>query len=77
MKIVDFNHLTIVDESYWQHLKWCLYSTYVFFIMIFLALIHGFFPFLLSNVPDRVMITYLRKFKERRVDTGQEERLPE
>lgn len=77
MKIIDFDHLRNVNESYLQHLKWCLYSTYIFFIMIFLALVHGFFPFLLSNVPDRVMISYLRKFKERRISTGQEERLPE
>ena len=37
---------------------------------------HGVFPFLLANVPDKVMAKYLANFKARRVNTGQEERNP-
>lgn len=75
--MINLNHLKDVDENYWQHLRWCVYSVAIFILMIPLALIHGVFPFLLSNVPDRVMISYLRAFKNRRVITGQEKRLPE
>ena len=76
MKLIQLNHLSTVGESYWQHLWWCLYSTFIFIIMIPLAIIHGFFPFLLANVPDKVMAKYLANFKARRVNTGQEERNP-
>ena len=41
--------------------------------MIPIALIHGFFPFLLANLPDRIMARYLNNFKKRRMATGQEE----
>jgi hypothetical protein len=77
MKIIDFKHLSTVGETYWQHLNWCLYSTLVFIVMIPLAFLHGLFPFLFSNLPDKVMISYLRNFKNRRINTGQEERRPE
>ena len=71
-KLINFNHLSDVKESYWQHLHWCLYSTYIFIIMIPIAIIHGLFPMLLANVPDNIMVNYLKTFKNRRVPTGQE-----
>ena len=74
LKFYDFRHLSTVGESYWQHLYWCLYSTWIFIIMIPIALIHGFFPILLANVPDKIMARYLNNFKKRRMTTGQEER---
>lgn len=77
MKLIELNHLSIVGESYWKHLHWCLYSTAIFVVMIPLALIHGLFPMLLANVPDKVMHTYLTKFKARRKLTGQADRLPD
>lgn len=77
MKIIELDHLSNVGESYWQHLKWCAYSTVIFLIMTVLAIVHGIFPFLLANIPDKVMIHYVKKFKTRRVLTGQEERNPE
>jgi len=77
MKIIDVYHLSNVGESYWQHLKWCAYSTVIFSIMLVLAIIHGIFPFLLADIPDKVMINYVKNFKLRRVVTGQEERNPE
>ena len=68
--------LSIVGESYGQHLHWCLYSISVYAIMIPIALIHGFFPMLLANVPDDIMKQYLKKFDDRRTTTGQAERNP-
>ena len=73
MKLIELKHLSIVGESYWKHLWWCLYSTWTYLIMIPIALIHGFFPFLLANLPDRIMARYLNNFKKRRMATGQEE----
>jgi hypothetical protein len=75
--MIEHNHLTRVGETYWQHLSWCLYSTVVFAVLIPIALIHGVFPFLLANVPDRIMTEYVRRFRARRVRTGQEESNPE
>lgn len=72
--MIEFKHLSIVGENYFQHLRWCLYSTWIFFIMIPIALLHGLFPFFLANVPDRIMANYLKNFKERRSVTGQAER---
>ncbi len=69
--MIDFKHLSTVGESYTQHLQWCLYSVYIYIIMIPIALIHGLFPFLLANVPDKIMAGYFAKFKERRIRTGQ------
>jgi hypothetical protein len=40
--------------------------------MIPIAIIHGLFPMLLANVPDNIMVNYLKTFKNRRVPTGQE-----
>jgi hypothetical protein len=75
--MIEHNHLTRVGETYWQHLSWCLYSAVVFAVLIPIALIHGVFPFLLANVPDRIMTEYVRQFRARRVRTGQEESNPE
>jgi hypothetical protein len=72
--MIELKHLSTVNESYFQHLKWCLYSTWIFFIMIPIALLHGLFPFFLANVPDKIMANYLKNFKERRILTGQAER---
>lgn len=72
--MIDLKHLSTVGETYWQHLQWCLYSTWIFLIMIPIALIHGFFPFLLANVPDKIMADYLANFKKRRTVTGQADR---
>jgi len=77
MARINFSHLKEVGETYWQHLSWCLYSIWTFGILIPIAFIHGLFPFLLSNVPDRILVDYNRKFKERRERTGQSERYPE
>tara|TARA_B100000586_G_C19759929_1_gene281526 strand:+ start:379 stop:519 length:141 start_codon:yes stop_codon:yes gene_type:complete len=44
--------------------------------MIPIALIHGFFPMLLANVPDNIMAHYYKKFNDRRTSTGQAERNP-
>lgn len=77
MKFFTFSHLSDVGETYNQHLSWCLYSTYIYLIMIPIALIHGIFPFLLANLPDRIMHGYMQKFKARRALTGQAENLPD
>ena len=68
--MIDFKHLSTVGETYTRHLQWCLYSVYIYIIMIPIALIHGLFPFLLANVPDKIMASYFAKFKERRIRTG-------
>lgn len=77
MKVIDFRHLKVVGESYWQHLSWCMYASSVFVLMIILSVIHGLFPFLLANTPDKVLVNFINKFRERRERTGQAQRYPE
>jgi len=71
LPVFDLKHLEKVSESWWTHFKWAYGSILVFIIMIFLALIHGLFPFLLANWPDRLLNWYIAKFQDRRVRTGQ------
>jgi len=77
MKLIDFKHTKTVGETYWQHLSWCIYATGVFVVMIVLSIVHGIFPFLLANLPDRVLTDFVNKFRARRQRTGQAERYPE
>ena len=77
MKLIDFNHTASVGETYWQHFTWCAYATMTFVVMIFLSIVHGLFPFLLANVPDRVLVNFMNKFRSRRIRTGQADRYPE
>jgi hypothetical protein len=77
MKLIDFNHTKAVGETYLQHLWWCIYATMFYMIMIVLSVIHGFFPFLLPNVPDRMLVNFINKFRERRTRTGQAAAYPE
>ena len=53
-----------------------VYIAFIFAILIPIGLIHGFFPIILANVPDNIMLKYVKKFKDRRIKTGQEESNP-
>ena len=71
LPIVDLKHLEKVNESWWTHFKWAYGSVLVFIVLVALALVHGIFPFLLANWPDRLLNWYIVKFQDRRVRTGQ------
>ena len=75
--MIDFDHTKKVGETYWEHAKWSLSAGLFFLLMVPIAIIHGIFPFLLAGVPDKMMLNWLRKFRERRTRTGQAEEFPE
>ena len=46
---MNFNHLNEVGETYWEHL-WCTIKYSCLFIgLSIVILIHGIFPFILTN----------------------------
>lgn len=46
---MNFNHLNEVGETYWEHL-WCTIKYCCLFIgLSIVILIHGIFPFILTN----------------------------
>ena len=54
MKIVNFNHLSQVEETYFQHLKFGVWAGIVLIALGIISLIHAIFPFFLSRWPDRI-----------------------
>lgn len=75
--VFDWNHLKNVNETYWQHLSWVLYSTVMLTTITVVGFIHGIFPFLLPEAPDALVVKWNQKFRERRERTGQAEWRPE
>ena len=69
--VFDWSHLKNVNETYWQHLSWVLYSTVMLSAVIVVGFIHGVFPFLFPEAPDALVGKWNRKFRERRERTGQ------
>jgi hypothetical protein len=77
LPVIDFQHLSRVNESYWQHLKWAWGSACIFVVLLALAIVHGILPWLFAGWPDKILVNYLNKFQKRRSKTGQDRMYPE
>jgi hypothetical protein len=66
MKIINFKHLSQVEETYSQHWKFSVWAGIFLCYLGLLSLIHGFFPFLFSRYPDYIFRNFLEKSKNRR-----------
>jgi hypothetical protein len=66
-KILNFNHLSQVEETYLQHLKFSLWAGIVLLILGVVSIIHGVFPFLLVRYPDNIY-RYFVKNSQKRID---------
>lgn len=75
--VFDWRHLKTVNETYWQHLSWVLYSTVMLLAIAVVGFIHGVFPFLFPEAPDALAVRWNKKFRERRERTGQSNTRPE
>lgn len=69
--IVNFRHLSQVEETYLQHLRFALWAGTVLIVLGVVSIVHAVFPFLLDRVPDRIFKYFLRKSNQRvtRVDS--------
>jgi hypothetical protein len=65
MKIFNFKHLTQVEESYAQHLKFGLWAGAVLLILGMISIVHALFPFFLSRWPDRLYRIFVEKASSR------------
>jgi len=70
MKIFNFKHLTQVEETYFQHLKFGIWAGIVLLTLGIISTIHALFPFFLSRWPDRLYRYFVRNSSTRmnRVD---------
>lgn len=70
----DTSHLSNVNETYWQHLWWTIKAFAHLSSVAIVGLLHGVFPFLFADVPDRMILPWVRAFLARREKTGQAEK---
>jgi hypothetical protein len=60
MKIINFDHLSQVEETYFQHLKFGVWAGIVLTVLGTISLVHAIFPFFLSRWPDRIYRYFVR-----------------
>lgn len=63
--MINFNHLTQVEESYFQHFKFAVWAAGILFLLSVVSLIHAVFPFLFSRIPDKIYRYFVTKSKPR------------
>lgn len=73
----DWNHTKNVNETYWEHLGWCIKAFFHLGSVAIVGLLHGIFPFLFADTPDKMILPWVEKFRARRKRTGQAEKRPE
>lgn len=59
MKFFNFKHLSQVEESYVQHLKFGICAGLYLIFLGIVSLVHAVVPFFLSRVPDRLFKFFL------------------
>lgn len=72
----DPNHTKNVGETYQEHGMWCLKAFLKLQLVSWVGLMHGIFPFLFADTPDKLITPWVKKFIVRRGLTGQEEARP-
>lgn len=82
MKLKEFigyrpTHCKDVGETYFEHLWWTIRAFVWLTAVAIIGLIHGIFPFIFADTPDRLILPWVEKFRARRVRTGQAARRPE
>lgn len=63
--MINFHHLTQVEESYYEHFKFALWAGSVFILLGITSIIHAFFPFLFSRTPDKIYKYFVAKSQQR------------
>lgn len=65
MKLINFQHLKQVEESYWQHFKFATWAGFYLVYLGVVSLVHGVFPFFAARYPDQLFQKFLEKSKSR------------
>ncbi len=65
MKILNFQHLKQVEESYWQHFKFASWAGFYLIYLGLVSLLHAIFPFLVARYPDKLFRDFLVKSQKR------------
>lgn len=63
--MLNFSHLSQVNETYLEHLKFGLWAGIVLFILGIISIIHAVFPFLFDRIPDKIFRYFLKQSNER------------
>ena len=72
----DPNHTKNVGETYREHGMWCLKAFVKLQAVAWVGLMHGIFPFLFADTPDKMIAPWVAKFIRRRERTGQQRARP-
>ena len=63
--MIDFNHLTKIKESYFVHFIFVIRLIVGFLFLACISLIHGLFPFILTNTVSKQVEALNTRLKER------------
>lgn len=64
--MINFSHLTDVEETYFQHLRFAAWAGCVLVIIGIVSIIHAVFPFMFSRTPDKLFNYFLEASQDRR-----------
>lgn len=65
MSLFNRDHLSEVEETYFEHFKFAMWASITLFFLSIVSLIHAIFPFLLSRMPDKIYRYFQRESKQR------------
>jgi hypothetical protein len=59
--LINFNHLSEVEEGYFAHLRYNLWVSGMVLILAVVSFVHAFFPFMFPRWPARIRNHMMRK----------------
>ena len=65
MNFFNIYHLSQVEETYWQHLKFSLWAFLVLLLISIVSFVHAFLPFLLARFPDKLFNYFITSSQSR------------
>ena len=64
LEVMEFQHLKIVKESYGKHLLFTIRLFIGFLLLSVISLVHGLFPFILTNTISKQIEDLNTRLKE-------------
>ena len=64
LEVMEFQHLKIVKESYGKHLLFTMRLFIGFLLLSVISLVHGLFPFILTNTISKQIEDLNTRLKE-------------
>jgi len=63
--LINFKHLSQVEETYIEHFKFAVWAGCLFLVLGIVSLIHAIFPFILARTPDQIYSYFQRASSQR------------